>query len=222
MDPVIGAVVIAGLTTIGKPTAEALTAVLGKIVSPSADAIGQGIAVSLQAWAKRRAELASGTVIGAAKLLYEAKIEPQPVPGRLLMPILEHASLEEDEQLQRKWAALLANAASPQSPDHLILPAYAEILRQLTPVHARFMDYMKPKRDSSAELEDYRKGKMDDEIKEEGRIGVIGLDYELVANDLHRLQLIEPVAYGSGYGGVRITQLGRSFIDACTPPRPFR
>lgn len=42
MDPLTGTVIITGLTTVGKPTAEALTTVVGKILGPSVDAIGQG------------------------------------------------------------------------------------------------------------------------------------------------------------------------------------
>jgi hypothetical protein len=47
--------------------------------------------------------------------------------------------LEEDDDLRAKWAALLANAATAEQGDY-ILPAYAEILRQLTPVQAKMLD----------------------------------------------------------------------------------
>ena len=53
-----------------------LTSVIEKIVSPSAEALGQGVAAPLQAWAKRRGERASGTLIDAAKILRVAEIEP--------------------------------------------------------------------------------------------------------------------------------------------------
>ena len=61
----------------------------------------------------------------------------QPVPPRLFLPMLEAASIEGDEDLHTRWAALLANAAaSPES----VHPSYIEVLKQLTPVEARLLD----------------------------------------------------------------------------------
>jgi hypothetical protein len=70
-------------------------------------------------------------------MLKEAGISPQAVPPRLFLPILEAASIEDDEDLHTRWAALLANAAT--SPD-LVHPSYIEVLKQLTPVEARLLD----------------------------------------------------------------------------------
>ena len=63
----------------------------------------------------------------------EAGIEPKAVPLKTLVPILENASLEEDEVLHDHWAALLANANRFGS----LLPAFTDILhlfRRGTPV----------------------------------------------------------------------------------------
>ncbi len=48
--------------------------------------------------------------------LSEADVSPTSVPLRTLLPLLEGAALEEDDDLSTKWAALLANAATPNSP----------------------------------------------------------------------------------------------------------
>ena len=37
-----------------------------------------------------------------------------PLPSRLAIPILEHASREDDPSLQAMWAALLANSGDPE------------------------------------------------------------------------------------------------------------
>lgn len=53
---------------------------------------------------------------GARELLDEAGIEPHQVPATVAIPLIESGSLETDESLQEKWAALLANAAAnPES-----------------------------------------------------------------------------------------------------------
>jgi hypothetical protein len=64
-------------------------------------------------------------------------LELKPVAPRLLFPILDSATLNEDEDLHARWAALLTNAATI---DRRVLPSFSEILKQLTPDEARFLD----------------------------------------------------------------------------------
>jgi hypothetical protein len=72
-------------------------------------------------------------------MLAEAGIEPRPVPPKLFLPILESASLEQDESLQERWAALLANAALP-GRQPAVSAAFAEILKELSPSEVRLLD----------------------------------------------------------------------------------
>jgi len=51
----------------------------------------------------------------AEKMAKDAGFTPKAVPIKLLFPLLEGASLEENETLHDMWAALLANAASPEN-----------------------------------------------------------------------------------------------------------
>ncbi len=73
------------------------------------------------------------------KMLADARIDPSPIPPRLSLPALEAASLEDSTILQERWAALLANATNPKhwAP---VLPAYVEILKQLSPQEASVLD----------------------------------------------------------------------------------
>jgi hypothetical protein len=57
----------------------------------------------------------------------------------LFLPVLEAASIEDNETLQSRWAALLANASDPQK-DSFVLASFVEVLRQLTPEQAVFLD----------------------------------------------------------------------------------
>src|SRR5262249_3995413 len=61
----------------------------------------------------------------------------KPVARRVLFPILEAASLEEDKELHKRWVALLTNAARADSD---VLPSFPDILRQLTGEDAQFLD----------------------------------------------------------------------------------
>jgi hypothetical protein len=77
VDPITAAVVITGLTTVGKPSAEAIVSLVGRLAGPSFDAMGEGVAAPLKAWAKRRDERIGATVIKAGEMLQAANIEPQ-------------------------------------------------------------------------------------------------------------------------------------------------
>src|ERR1035438_1561947 len=50
----------------------------------------------------------------AEKMAKDAGFTPKAVPIKLLFPLLEGASLEENEDLHTMWAALLANSSSPE------------------------------------------------------------------------------------------------------------
>lgn len=84
---------------------------------------------------------AEEVVTGAAHTLAQAGQEPQRVSGRILFDLVQHASIEEDENLHGKWVALLANAGSPTEANK-VLPSYVDTLRQLTPKQAEMLDWM--------------------------------------------------------------------------------
>lgn len=66
-------------------------------------------------------------------------VTPQRVPLKLLFPIIENASVEEDDDLQDRWASLLANAANPANADG-IPASFVNILRELSPRQAKYLD----------------------------------------------------------------------------------
>jgi len=72
-----------------------------------------------------------------AAMVEDGNIAVGPVPPGLLFPILQAASLEDDEDLQSHWAALLVNAGIDSNSVH---PSFIEILRQLTSEDARLLD----------------------------------------------------------------------------------
>ncbi len=64
-----------------------------------------------------------------------------PIPPRLLLPILDLGTIEDNNTLRDKWAALLAAASDPNSRT-LPFGPFIEILRQLTPEDALFLDFI--------------------------------------------------------------------------------
>lgn len=65
--------------------------------------------------------------------------KPEPVPPKLALPILENATLEEDDTLQDMWARLLVSASDPSVK---VRSAFVELIRQMEPVDARILEYV--------------------------------------------------------------------------------
>ena len=61
------------------------------------------------------------------------------MPARTGLAILQRASREEDDSMQTRWAALLANAARSDKKADLP-PSFPEILAALSPGEARLLD----------------------------------------------------------------------------------
>jgi hypothetical protein len=77
----------------------------------------------------------------AERMAQKAGFSPQAVRIKILFPLLEGASLEEDEGLHTMWAALLANAASPASADK-VRPGYIALLKQMSPDEAAILRWV--------------------------------------------------------------------------------
>jgi hypothetical protein len=72
-------------------------------------------------------------------MLQEAGKEVRPVPLRTLLPLLEGAALEDDENLSDKWAGLLASAASSDETESTH-PSFPRILCEISPREALIID----------------------------------------------------------------------------------
>jgi Abortive infection alpha len=130
---------ILGISYVGKEAISIVGQFTRDIFGPSARAIGEGMAAPLREWARHRAERAERLIVDAALTADSMGGVAHPVPGRVLLPILEHGSLEEDEALRQKWVRLLASAAV--TPE-VIPPMYPAILAELSPTDARLLDWI--------------------------------------------------------------------------------
>lgn len=77
----------------------------------------------------------------AERMAQDAGFTPKAVPIKLLFPLLENASFEENEDLHNMWAALLANAASPDKND-AVRPGFLPILKHLSHDEAVMLRWM--------------------------------------------------------------------------------
>jgi len=156
------------------------------------------------------------------RLIVEAGFEPHRVPDNIAIPLLNAATLEDDDELQRRWAALLANAASPENS---ITPLFCDLLQQLSRDDALALDAIY----RELILRMNRVGNRHVNIESEEFIQIasaacIHQDYERAIDNLVRLRLVRPATLSGLDGGSQtednfnLTQLGLEFFLACQPP----
>jgi len=105
-----------------------------KLAGESAEEIGLAFRDSVRVWRWERTLKLAEKV---KRIAHKYDIQLNPVKPAILLPILDGAFLEDDAELQDKWAALLVSAAS--RPDEEVR-GFSEILRQVTPALAKFLD----------------------------------------------------------------------------------
>jgi hypothetical protein len=145
------------------------------------------------------------------------------VPLKIAIPLLQGASLEDDDTLQDLWAKLLVNAADEDNPV-TIQRMFIDILENIGPLEARILDaiYAIPFDDmkhrgvetaslprSAALLHKAEGYKPKDPSP----------DVELALANLARLGCLSPVkTFGGGeiLAIINPSLLGKSFVEACT------
>lgn len=159
-------------------------------------------------------------------LLQDKRHTPEALPLNLRIPLLESASLEEDETLQSKWAGLLASSLAGDP----VLISYPKILSELTPLEARLLDVL-------FEANAHRTVGADPSVfatsKSSAVMTVLSLDghrFLILAENLSRLGLLESVTANPlfwkdmdymrspSFEEIRLTAIGYEFVKACKGP----
>jgi len=159
-------------------------------------------------------------------------VQIRPVAPKLGLPLLEAASLEEDDELQDLWIRLLANAMDPSFHGDLRY-SYLEILKSLTPLDAKFLNvfYTALKNDPNIDLNTITEYALTKEqLCQELNISLAA--YYLSIYNLFRVQCMapaiirkgmhigdDPITIYKGADAVVMTPLGRSFVEACIRSR---
>jgi hypothetical protein len=203
------------------------TAIAKRMLGPAADEFAEMMRDQVRLYRYGRQ---LSCVQKAAKMAEDAGFAPNEVPSKLLFPLLEGASFEENEDLHTMWAALLANASSPKWADG-VRPGYIALLRQMAPDEAALLNwlykdalrqkephycltiewYMPDLRSTYRELVEARPKTADhfhaclDALE-----GSFLIDRFTVAID------------DKGVPKIRLTGRGINLVGACTPPKPVK
>ena len=120
----------------GVAAAIPFTSIVKRMLGPAADEIAERVRdeIKLYRYGRQLSMLSK-----AEKLAKDAGFTPKAVPVKLLFGLLEGASLEENEDLHDRWAALLANAANPVATVP-VRPSFMDTLKLLTPEAAKLLE----------------------------------------------------------------------------------
>lgn len=195
-----------------------------------------------------RVERQIDTLRRAYDMLDASGVPPGWVPDKTLVPLLAYASIEDDNNLRDRWAALLANAAAGDE-GAAVLPAFPQILAELTAIEAQMLDRLASTDFGEMSLYEFAAvGGWDlnrHQASAPGRVHIDNLE-RLRLCTLHRTDPLvsqalrdisrreqeaarrgarpaggyavpRPVQIGGG-SSVSISELGRAFVAACTPP----
>src|SRR6266852_1102029 len=202
-----------------------------RLLGPAATEIGLSCGDSFRVWRLKRTVRLLEEV---RQIAVEAGLHLKPVAPRLLFPLLESASLEDDEDLHERWVALLTNAATTDY-DNEILPCFPDILRQLTTEEAQFLDRAYDQVTTDAEKRRAEIRERNPKAPEDAGTAAISGQllkpvHPIMVENLERLMLVTrdtvPLSLNDSLTNtfppanrLYVTELGRSFVRACHLPK---
>lgn len=158
----------------------------------------------------------------AEALLKAKKVHPRKVPVKTLAPLLDHGSLEEDTNMQERWAALLSKAADPNCSIDFVT-VYAEILRQLSPSEVKILDLMFDAYEST--LHEQRNETIINHGAIRELLDIAPEEYVLLIQNLLRINLVKVHSQGITIGLsspeddmkdiTRLSFFGANFVKYC-------
>ncbi len=187
---------------------------LQKLIGPTVKEVGGLLADNVRAWRfKNQLRLLKN----AERYIENKSIQTKKISLKILAPLLEGASLEEDEILQDKWVALLVNYID--SRKNFRSTVFPHILTQLSTEEANGLEYMEKNKEVTG-------SKIWDKLKfgdaELSNLVRLGLIREVIKIKMQKewdafAGLTENVVdvYAQEDPTYCITELGTEFLKAC-------
>ena len=200
--------------------------IVRQVSGPAATEVGLILGDYFRVWRLRNAVRLLEDV---KQVVSDAGMTLRPVVPRLLFPILDAATLDDDEDLHKRWVALLTNAARVDF-DSEILPCFPDILKQL----AQFLDSAYDDATKDAVKRGTPQTAALYGLLEPNRISgnVLSTAHPLVVENLERLMLVSRnsgvklstddqryMNISASANHLYVTNLGKAFVRACRLPK---
>lgn len=171
------------------------------------------------------------TLQKAVEFCEETGADPRTIPVKILAPWLEGVALEENEDLQTMWAALLAKAANSKDGDK-VRPSFISILKEMAVDEAAVLSWILKHHEEVNRFSGG--GYWPDRSKEAENPPGLHFDTLMIClNRLESVRLLRMAVVVNRYditlaqhspsvldndGPFHLTELGFAFLDACQPP----
>jgi hypothetical protein len=230
LEPIIKAApaIAKGAAVVG--AAIPFTAIVKRMLGPAADEVAEMWRDKVRLY---RHERQIKCVEKAENMAKNAGFTPKVVPPKILFPLLEGASLEDNEGLHTMWAALLANAASPDTSEN-VRPGFIAVLRQMAPDEAGLLNWIStritrtahvclPLHDLYSDL-GFKSGEDDAHLLRVclGGLEAVGIFTSMTIVDFEQYSFTFETGgpnFSSGQPW-QLTRRGVEFVRACRPPEP--
>ena len=198
---------------------------MGKFIAPLIKGtIEQGIGIFEDKLKYIRWERQQRLIMRSKEVLEELSVTEieNPIPLKFAVPLLEGATLEDDDNIQDLWINLMINSVTNKKIE--LKRVYLDILERITPLEAKIIsevyklpfDENRHQRFATDHLPDYiyycENGK-------ERNIVLKDENVELALMNLARIGCISPtstIGGGELFTIINMTLLGAKFYDACT------
>ena len=144
----------------------------------------------------------------------------KPIPLKLAIPLLQAASLEDDDDLQDMWAKLLVNASTECGME--LRRAHIDILEQLSPIEALILEKIYTLPASKLKGSSIVTGHLPDDVsfeeKDQEQLVNPNDEVTMALANLARLGCVKlPTTWGGAeiFTSVHPTVMGESLVKAC-------
>lgn len=188
---------------------------LKKLINPPLEELGLFVADNIKYW---RFKNQIKILKKAEEYVRNNNIEIKQIPLKVLIPLLEGASLEEDNDLRDKWSALLVNYADKNK--NINCSVYPSILNQLSSNEARCLNEML-ERETYSDVEFYNLWNKYElnwvNISNLKRLGLIETMRDMYTSEPEYDEdgSFQQRIYTDGENEFNLTFLGKDFIKAC-------
>ena len=234
--------IIKATAEVGKVAAASIpfTAIVKRMLGPAADEVAES-------WRDQARLYRYGRSLDmlkkAEKMAHQAGFATGAVPIKLLFPLLEAASFEEEEDMHTMWAALFVNAASLENAEK-VRPGFIAVLRQMAPDEAALLKWIYDKTATLNQIDYFQVCEAQVDLgwlkatdcswQQAGLRGLTMSSRLATCLDSLEAEKLVRRAYLQGVPGeasvyrmeepiafrFEMTNRGREFVEACQPPKP--
>lgn len=189
---------------------------LQKLISPSVEEMGLLVADNIRFW---RFKNQIRMLQKAESYVVKKQIEVKRLPIKILVPLLEGASLEENDELQEKWVGLLVNYIDSKKVQQSSI--FPFILSQLSTNEAKCLEFLRYNAKFYTEFHEIPKELeiFDSSLSNLIRLGLIRqAPYKIIIGKPyhdHEGSYIQKADYDDNDLKYEVTELGYEFVAAC-------